>query len=391
MLMVEPRSYFKARFLLEGTKFGALSPIRKLVKSISPFYFIVLVFVLGTITSCSSKRKKEAEARQQQGNAARPPARVDAYVVQTRTISESIEVPGSIVADESTEIHPEISGRITQLYIREGAYVNKGAVLARLYDADLQAQKRKIQVQLQIAQKTEERYEELQKIGGISKQDYDITRLNVSNLRADLDIVNTDISRTLIRAPFRGKLGLKEVSTGAFVTPSSVITTIQKTSDLRLDFNVPEKYISEIKKGQIVNFTVEGQDGGYTAVVVATESGIAEENRSLTVRATVRGVEQGLVPGAFAKVKLSFAPDPNALMIPTHAVIPQARGKKVYVYNNGTADFVEVTTGIRDSSMIQITSGLSQGDTVIVTGLLSLRPESKVIVRQITNSSTKKS
>ena len=192
-------------------------------------------------------------------------------------------------------------------------------------------------------------------------------------------------------AHFMGKLRLKEVRKGAFVTPSSVITTIQKTSDLRLDFNVPEKYISEIKKGQIVNFTVEGQDGGYTAVVVATASGIAEENRSLTVRATVRGVEQGLVPGAFAKVKLSFAPDPNALMIPTHAVIPQARGKKVYVYNNGTADFVEVTTGIRDSSMIQITSGLSQGDTVIVTGLLSLRPESKVIVRQITNSSTKKS
>ena len=355
------------------------------------FHFISFIFLLLIFASCSSKRKKEAEEKQRQGNTARPVARVDGYIVQTRTISEGIEVPGTIIADESTEIHPEISGRITNLYVREGAFVNKGSVLAKLYDADLQAQKRKIQVQLQIAQKTEERYEELQKIGGISKQDYDVTRLNVSNLRADLDIVNTDISRTVIRAPFSGKLGLKEVSTGSFVTPASVITTIQKTNDLRVDFNVPEKYISEIKKGQIVNFTVEGQEGGYTAVVMATESGIAEENRSLTVRAKVRGVEAGLVPGAFAKVKLSFDPDPNALMIPTHAVIPQARGKKVYVVNNGTANFVEVTTGTRDSSMIHITSGLSQGDTVIVTGLLSLRPDAKVIVRQVTNNSNKKS
>lgn len=328
---------------------------------------------------------------QRQASSQRPPANVDAFLVEARNMSQSIEVPGTIVANESTEIHPEISGRITYLNIREGAFVNKGAVIARLYDADLQAQKRKIEVQLQIARKTEERYEELQKIGGISKQDYDVTRLNVSNLRADLDIVNTEIARTIIRAPFSGKLGLKEVSTGAFVTPASIITSIQKTNGLRIDFNVPEKYISEIKKGQIVNFTVEGQEGGYTAIVIATESGIAEENRSLTVRAMVRGVEQGLVPGAFAKVRLSFDPDPNALMIPTQAIIPQARGKKVYVVKEGTAKFVEVTTGTRDSAMIQVTRGLNKGDTVIITGLLGLRENAKVNVRKVTNSSTRKS
>jgi membrane fusion protein (multidrug efflux system) len=120
-------------------------------------------------------------------------------------------------------------------------------------------------------------------------------------------------------------------------------------------------------------------------VIAATESGIAESTRSLTIRARVKGAEAGLVPGGFAKVKLSFAPDQNALMIPTQAIIPQARGKKVYLYNNGIARFVDVETGIRDSSNVQITSGLKRGDTVIVTGLLGLKPDAQVQIQQITN------
>ncbi|HUP11996.1 MAG TPA: efflux RND transporter periplasmic adaptor subunit, partial [Niastella sp.] len=175
------------------------------------------------------------------------------------------------------------------------------------------------------------------------------------------------------------------VSTGAFVTPTSIITSIQKTSGLRLDFNVPEKYVGQIKNGQYVNFTTEGNNRSYTAVVAATESGIAESTRSLTIRARVKGSEEGLVPGGFAKVKLSFAPDANALMIPTQAIIPQARGKKVYVYRDGKANFIDVETGIRDSSNVQIINGLKRGDTVIITGLLGLKPDAKVVIKQITN------
>ena len=348
------------------------------------FYFFPLICLsIFLLSSCSSKRKKEAAAQQKGGP--KPPAKVDAFVVQTRTLSEAIEIPGSIVANESTEIHPEISGRVTTLYVREGAQVKKGSLLAKIYDGDLQAQKRKLEVQLRIAQATENRHEQLLKIGGISRQDYDLTALQVSNLRADLDIIRTSISKTEIRAPFSGKLGLKEISTGAFVTPQSIVTTIQKTSGLQIDFNVPEKYTSQISRGQYINFTVEGSNRNYTAVVMATESGIEETTRSLTIRAQVKGDEAGLVPGGFAKVKLSFEPDPNALMIPTQAVIPQARGKKVYVYRGGKAEFTDVVTAVRDSSMVQITKGLNKGDTVIITGLLGLKPEAKVSIKQIVN------
>jgi membrane fusion protein (multidrug efflux system) len=352
-------------------------------------YCIGIVVSILFLSSCSSKRKQDAATQQKAGAQERPPARVDAFLVRPETVSESIEVPGTIVADESAEIHPEVSGRITSLNVREGVVVGKGTVLARLYDADLQAQKKKLLVQLQIAQQTESRYEKLQDIGGISKQDYDVTKLNVSNIRADLDIVNTEIQKTVIRAPFAGKLGLKEVSIGAFVTPASRIAVIQKTHALRLDFDIPEKYIPKMKPGQLVNFTVEGSSRAYAATVKATESSITQQTRSLTIRALVKGDEGGLVPGNFAKVKLAFDPDPNALLIPTQAVVPQARGKKVYLFKGGKAAFVDVTTGIRDSVMVQITSGLQKGDTVITTGLLGLKPDAKVIVRQVTN--TKKS
>jgi membrane fusion protein, multidrug efflux system len=359
-----------------------------LIYQVKVFYPIYLLFFFSTLStqliSCSSKRKEEAQAKQKMGN--KPPVpRVDVFVVQSQTVSQSLEIPGTIVSEDATEIHPEVSGRIINLNVREGNYVRKGAVLAKLYDADLQAQKRKLQVQLQIAQQTSGRHEKLLEIGGISKEDYAASALQVSNLRADLDIINTSIAKTVIRAPFSGKLGLKDISTGAYVTPQSVIATIQKTADLKIDFNLPEKYANQVHKGQYVNFTVEGSDRNYTAVISATESGIDQNSRTLVMRAQVKGNIAGLTPGNFAKVKMNFEPDPNALLIPSQAIIPQARGKRVVVARNGIADFVDVTTGVRDSSMVQVTSGLKKGDTVVVTGLLTVKPKAPIVVNKVIN------
>jgi membrane fusion protein (multidrug efflux system) len=356
------------------------------VKVYYSFCFFIL-FIAFISPSCNSKRKEEAGGASQKPGGNRPPSpRVDAFIVQTQTVSEALEVPGTLVSEDATDVHPEVSGRIVGLYIKEGAYVGKGALLAKLYDGDLQAQKRKLQVQLQIAQQTESRHEQLLKIGGISKEDYAATALQVSNLRADLDIINTSIAKTVIRAPFSGKLGLKEISTGAYVTPQSVIASIQKTNDLKIDFSLPEKYARQIKKGTRINFTIEGSKDGYTAAIVATGSGIEQTTRTLNIRAQVIGAPQGLVPGNFAKVRLNFEPDPNALLIPSQAIIPQARGKKVVLYRSGKASFTDVTTGVRDSSMVQITQGLNQGDTVVVTGLLSVKPGVPITVNRIINA-----
>ncbi|MFN2457593.1 MAG: efflux RND transporter periplasmic adaptor subunit [Chitinophagaceae bacterium] len=352
-------------------------------------YFLVLVFSLTIIfISCSSKRKKEADRQQKDGGEKRPPLRADAYIVKTQTVFDNIEMSGTIVANETTEIHPEVSGLITRLYFKEGSHVGRGALLAKLNDADLQAQRRKLAVQLKIAQQNENRSAQLLKIQGISRQDYDMRLLEVNNIRADLSIISTEIAKTQVRAPFSGKLGLKLISPGAYVTPQTTLTTISQTSNLKIDFTVPEKYSNRLKLGQYINFKTGGSDRNYTARISATESSVAETTRSLQVRAAVQGNQAGLTPGNFAKVQLSFEPDENAIVVPSQAILPQARGKKVYRYENGTAKFVDVVTGVRDSSNVQITSGLKAGDTILITGLLSLKPDAKVMLGKVVNGTS---
>ncbi|MDZ4807280.1 MAG: efflux RND transporter periplasmic adaptor subunit [Bacteroidota bacterium] len=348
---------------------------------------IITLFLLPIIlllTACGGKKKKDA-AQQKSGAAKPPPMKVDGYIVRPEPFQSTIEVPGNIVPNEMAEIHPEVSGRIVQLNVAEGKYVGKGTVLAKLYDGDLLAQLNKVQIQLALAQKTEERQAQLLKIQGISQQDYDISLLQVNSLRADIGILQTSISKTVVRAPFSGKLGLKNISPGSYVSPASVIAIINQTDRLKLDFTVPEKYIDKIKMGQLVTFTFEGSKKQLGAKVVATESNISENTRSLTVRAAVMGSDAGLLPGSFAKVELSFDPDPNALLVPSQAVLPQARGKKVILYKSGTAIFADVVTGVRDSAKVQITDGLKAGDTVVITGLLSVRPEAKIQIGRIVN------
>ena len=349
---------------------------------------LIPLFVLVAFSiSCSKKEKKTAAARTQQpGGNKPPPMRVDVYIVKPKSLSENLELPGTLIANEATEIHPEVSGRVVMLNVNEGRVVGKGAVLAKLYDGDLQAQLKKLQTQLAIAEQSEKRSAELLKIQGISQQDYDLSLLNVNNIKADMDVVRANISKTVIRAPFSGKLGLKNISPGAFVTPQTIIATIRQTNQLKLDFTLPEKYTGRIKTGHQVEFRIEGTEKTYSARVMALESGITENTRTLNVRAIVTNKTDELVPGSFAKVMTHFPADSNALMVPTQAILPQARGKKLILYKGGTAIFADVVTGIRDTSYVQIIDRkIKSGDTVVVTGLLSIRPEAKIQINKVIN------
>ncbi len=348
----------------------------------------LLSCLAGAVFPACKEAPKKDDTRSSAGPGRQGPIRVDGYVVKPVTISERIDVPGTLIANESTDIHPEISGRLVSLRVAEGKTVNQGALLAKIYDGDLQAQLKKLQVQLDIAKSNEERSSQLLKIQGISKADYDASALNVSNIRADIDVTRADITKTEIRAPFTGKIGLKNISPGAYVTPSTVVASIQQVNQLKLDFTVPEKYTSQLNVGRQVSFTVEGSGKDFSARVIATESSVTQDTRTLAVRALVDNSHKdaALVPGSFAKVTLNFEPNPNALMIPTQAVIPQARGKKVVVYKDSVAKFVDVTTGIRDSARIEVLNGVKAGDTVIITGLLSVKPDTKVEIARVVNN-----
>ncbi len=340
------------------------------------------LFIIGSalIISCKDEKKDAPAAA---GPRKTPPLQVEGFIVRTESLSEKIEVPGTLMPFETTEIRPEISGRLVSINIPEGRYVSKGTVLARIFDGDLQAQLKKLEVQLSIAEKTAERYKELLKINGISQQEYDLAELQANNLRADISLVKVDINRTQIRAPFNGQVGLKNISVGAYVSPTNVLTTISQVNRLKLEFTVPEKYSEDMKPGKTISFGITGTTKQFSAAVMATETAIEANTRSLKVRAVVNQNDKLLVPGAFAKVSLDLGKNNAALIIPTQAVIPQARNKRVVLYRSGAPEYQIVTTGIRDSTFVEITDGLKVGDTVITTGLLAIRPESKITLTKV--------
>jgi len=345
-------------------------------------YNWIIAILFFSFLACQNKEKKSTPPPNAAQRANRP-MQADGFIVRTKSLSENIDVPGTLLPFEETEIRPEISGRIVYLNVPEGRFVSKGAVLARLFDGDLQAQLKKLQVQLQIAQQTAKRYSELLTIGGISQQEYDLTELQASNLQADMELVRVDIYKTTIRAPYTGRIGLKSISSGAYVTPANIITTISQVSKLKMEFTVPEKYSENMTRGRVVDFTVAGTDRKFSSAIMATESNIEANTRTLKVRSVVNGTHASLVPGAFAKVTLQMGQDNEAVIVPTQAIIPQARNKRVIVYRGGVAKFEIVTTGIRDSSFVQITDGLNPGDTIVITGLLAIRPDSKIQLNKI--------
>lgn len=346
-------------------------------------YAFAFAVISGFAVSCGAKNENKPGAGAGAGQQKNGPLPVEVAVLQPTRISEDVEVTGTVLPFESTEIRPEISGRIVQLAIREGSSVKKGELLAKLFDSDLQAQLRKLQVQLQIAQKTEERQRELLRISGISQQDYDLSLLAVNNLNADIELTRVNIGRTEIRAPYAGRIGLRQVSPGAYVSPSNVLATISQVDNLRLEFSIPEKYGYEVSPGMQIRFNVEGSPRMYTAKVSAKESRVEESTRNLAIRAVINEKDGYLVPGSFAKVRIILGERDDAIMIPTETIIPVARGKEVVVLKGGNVEFRKITTGIRDSARVQVLEGLSAGDTVVTTGLMFLRKDSKVKVTRI--------
>jgi membrane fusion protein (multidrug efflux system) len=315
------------------------------------------------------------------GNA--PALSVEGMILKPSVISETVEVTGNILPFESTEIRPEISGRVVNLNINEGTMVSKGTMLVKIFDGDLQAQLKKLKVQLQIAEKTEERQRELLKISGISQQDYDLSLLQVNNIKADIELTEVSIAKTEIRAPYAGRLGLRNISPGAYISPSNILTTISQVQQMKIEFSIPEKYSAQIRNGLDVNFNIDGSPAKYRATIIATESSVEQNTRNLRVRAVIKSPDQFLIPGNFAKVAVILGKNENAIMIPTESVLPVSRNKQVVLYNGGKARFVSITTGIRDSSRVQVLDGLNMGDTIITTGLLFIRKDSNLKLSKI--------
>ena len=311
-----------------------------------------------------------------------PPTVVDVIVAGTQGLTNTVEANGNIVANEYVELHPEISGRITYLNVPEGHVIAQGTVIARINDADLQAQLSKSKVQLDLAQKTEDRYKQLLNVNGINQADYDNAVNQVNSLKADIQYTQTLIDKTVIKAPFGGVVGLRQVSPGAYVTAGNVIATIQQVSKVKIDFTIPEEYSNLIKKGNLVDVEVDAaQQTRKKAEVIATEPQVNQATRNLKVRAMLR--EGTANPGAFVKVFVDAGGNKKAIMIPTNSIIPDDKNSQVILVKNGKASFVNVRTGVRESNNVEVVSGIKAGDSVVVTGVLFARPKGVLKVRSV--------
>ncbi len=307
---------------------------------------------------------------------------VEGFVAKPSVLTARVTASGNLLPTEETELHPEASGRVVSLHLPEGRVVRKGELLLKIFDGDLKTQLRKLETQLKQAEITEQRLAELLKVKGVSQQEYDLAVLQTQTFRADIELLQVNLSKTELRAPYNGILGLRRISPGAYVTPVTAITTIRSASALKLDFAVPEKYSQQLRIGQALEFTVEGNAATHKATVQATEQRISEGSRDLRVRATVAD-SRGLLPGAFAEVSLALGSKSEALLIPNQAIIPQARDKKVILCKGGKAKFVVVKTGVRQAGMIEIMEGIEAGDTICTTGMLFLRPDAAVTFSKI--------
>lgn len=304
--------------------------------------------------------------------------KVDAYIVKTSLLSSDITVSGSLEAYDEVDLKNETAGRIVYVNLPEGKFVRKGTLLIKLYNDDLLAALRKLEAQLAIQESIFNRQSKLMKVNGISQNDYEQTILQLNSIKADIAEEKALIRKTEVKAPFDGTIGLRYISVGAVVISSTLLATIRTNQDIKLDFWIPEKYSPMITAGMNVGFSVYNSNKTYEAKVIATEHGIDNTTGNLKVRAMITSQSKELVPGAFANVKLKLGEDPRALMIPTEAIIPEEENKTVVVAQHGKAHFVNIKTGIRQASKIQVIDGLNPGDTIMTSGLLFLKEGSKL-------------
>lgn len=339
---------------------------------------ILLIVSPLLIISCKSKKKDLAPKE-------RPSVVVDVIVAGNNDVTSILEVNGTVLSNESVELRPETSGRLIYLNIPDGAKVAQGTVLARVNDAELQAQLEQQKNQLDLAQKTEKRLANLLKVNGVNQADYDAALNSLNNIQANIKVTTALLDKTVIKAPFAGELGLRLVSQGAYVTPSTLIGTLQQTDKVKIDFAVPETYADVIKKGDKIKVLSSNATEPLEATIHAIEPQVNSVSRNIKVRAFL--TDGVILPGAFVKVILEQ--QHQNIMVPSNAIIPDALSNQVVVVHKNKAVYTNVETGVRNSSQVELTKGVNIGDSIIVSGMLSVRPNAPVKVKKVLNLNEK--
>lgn len=298
---------------------------------------------------------------------------VEALIIKPGRLDNKLVVTGSVLANESLELKSEVSGKITKLAFQEGSFVKKGQLLIQINDEEIRAQLLKQKYNQKLNEDNEFRQRKLLEKEAISQEEYDNALNRLNTTIADLQLLEAQLDKSRLVAPFDGIIGLRYVSEGAYISPNTTIATLYNNSPAKIEFAVPGRYSPEVRPGKQVYFTIESDTNRQEGKVYAIEPRIDPETRTLKIRALADNSKGVLMPGQFVKLDLILDSSNSAILVPTESVIPEQGGKKVFVVENGKAKEVRIETGIRTNLELEVLSGLKAGDTLLTTGILQLR------------------
>lgn len=333
---------------------------------------VVFCAVAFIYKQCQSDSKATSMAQAPARNA-RNILNVNGLVIRPQNLTDGITMVGSLLPDEEVNLTFETSGKIVGIYFNEGSMVKKGQLLAKVNDKTLQAQLSRYQAQLKLAKDRVYRQSALLEKDAVSKEAYEQAKTELATLEADIEIVRSNIALTELRAPFDGKIGIRNVSEGTYASPNVEIARLTKIRPLKIEMHVPERYADQVKKGTGLSFNVEGRTDTLQAEVYAKESKVDTETRTMLVRALYPNENGSLQPGRFVTAHIRMQDIDGAIAIPTEAIVPEMGIDKVFLYRKGKATAVAVKTGLRTDALIHIVEGLEMGDTIITSGTLQLR------------------
>ena len=310
-----------------------------------------------------------------------PPMPVKATPVIRETLNVEATAVGTLRADETVMIRPEIAGRVATLHFKEGQTVGEGDSLVTLDQGEYQAQLAGSTAQVGLEEISYRRLQDLQRKSLTSPQILDEAKAKLDAARAAQALDRVRLDKTVIRAPFAGTVGLRLVSPGAYVKPGDDIANLESLGAMKLDFRVPETYLARLATGQILTARVDAYpDQGFEGAIYAIDPALDPETRTVLLRARLPNKGNKLRPGLFARVSLVLERRENILVAPEQAIVPLGQTPFVYRVVDGKAVMTPVKLGLRRPGRVEILEGLSAGDLVVTDGQLKIRDGAAVTV-----------
>lgn len=306
---------------------------------------------------------------------------VKAIIIQPKYFAENLTLTGTMEPNEQIDLQSEIAGLVQSIHFNEGSYVSRGQTLVKLNDVELQAQLSQARTKLTLAGENQRRAKLLLEKEAISQEEFETATAEYRTTQSQIQIIQAQLSKTVIRAPFSGKIGIRNIAKGSYITPSTIIAKLVNIDQIKISFTIPEKYAHMVKINRGIQFNITGVNQEFSARIFAIDPIVDMETRTLFVKAIANNQSQFLVPGTFANVNFPLESEENALMVPAEALIPIQDGKKVFLYKNGKAKESIVQIGGRNDKEVVIVSGVEKGDTILTSGMMTLKNDAPVKVK----------